>query len=100
MPEDLEGPQKMPRMFGGLTVRSVALGVILTLILSWAVPYNKLYIKDPGLEAGFLPAIAVFVVAMLSLAINPLLKKKPRFADLIQKVIDLLFDSKLMFQYS
>jgi len=75
MPEDLEGPQKMPRMFGGLTVRSIALGVILTLILSWAVPYNKLYIKDPGLEAGFLPAIAVFVVAMLSLAINPLLKK-------------------------
>ncbi len=37
MPEDLEGPQKMPRMFGGLTARSVALGVILTLILSWAV---------------------------------------------------------------
>jgi len=75
MPEALEDSSRIPKMFGGLTVRSVFLGVLLTLIFSWVVPYNKLYIKDPGLEAGFLPAVAIFVVGLLALIVNPLLRK-------------------------
>jgi len=75
MPEELIGRQAMPVMRRGVTLRAVAIGVGLTLVFAWVLPYNSLYLRAKGLEAGFLPAAAVFVLAIISLVVNPLLKK-------------------------
>ena len=75
MPEELIGRQGIPSLRRGLTLRSFLIGIGLTVLLSWVLPYNSLKIRAAALEGGFLPAAPIFVLAIISLGINPVMRK-------------------------
>ncbi len=59
---------------GTVTARSVAVGLVLSVVFSFIIPYVDVFLSDTFLGAQHLPPGAVFVLLSLVLAVNPLLR--------------------------
>ena len=59
----------------GITARSVILGAVLMLVLSFAIPYNDYYLSGTFITGNHLPLGCVFILTMLVLVVNVVLKK-------------------------
>ncbi len=58
-----------------VTFRSVIIGVICVIILTWVTPYNDYYVGGTFVAGNHFPIGACFVLLILVLLLNPLLKK-------------------------
>ena len=59
----------------GITFRAVIIGVICVVILTWLTPYNDYYVGGTYIAGNHFPIGACFVLLILILLLNPLLKK-------------------------
>ena len=59
---------------GRITGRCVVVGLVLSIIFSFIIPYVDVFLSDTFLGAQHLPPGAVFVLLALVLFVNPLLK--------------------------
>ena len=59
---------------GGLTLRSLLLGLVIAVVISIAEPYSQLILKSSLLTCDYLPLGAVFLFFIVVAGINVLLK--------------------------
>lgn len=59
----------------GVTFRSVAIGVICVVVLTWITPYNDYYVGGTYIAGNHFPIGACFVLLIFILFLNPFLKK-------------------------
>jgi len=68
------GPGRHPRARRPVTPRAVVVGLLLSALFSVIVPYVDVYMSDTFLGSCHLPPGAVFVLLMLVLVVNPVLR--------------------------
>lgn len=59
---------------GRITVRCVLVGLLLSIVFSFIIPYVDVFLSDTFLGAQHLPPGAVFALLFLVLVVNPILK--------------------------
>ena len=65
-----------------MSLRAIIIGIALVIIQTAVTPYNDYYLQGTDISGSHFPLGAMFVLVVLTLGINPVLKKITPKAEL------------------